>query len=195
MVSTGVNSIDSVSRTVDFTATGGRAIRIGNALYGNATTPLRVDSNGYITLSSTTNTASNDTKPSTGGPNGTLAIFWDDLAANATTAGPSGIYWQQFDPNPLASGDEYTLISWENWRRWASATGSITSSLNFQIKVIEATGDVEYHYGSMTSSNGTYSNGTEATVWLESLDGTMALPVSVNQPNIQSNTAYRFTAL
>ena len=196
MISTGtVNSIDTVSKTVDFTATGGRAIRIGQAVYGNATTPLRVDSNGYITLSSTSNTGSNDTKPSTSGPNGTLAIFWDDLAANTTTNGPSGVYWQQFDPNPLASGDEYTLISWENWRRWASSTGTITSSLNFQIKVIEATGDVEYHYGSMTSSNGTYSNGTEATVWLESLDGTTALPVSVNQPNIQSNTAYRFTAL
>ena len=195
MVSTGINSIDSVSRTVDFTANGGRAVRIGQEIYGDATRPLRVDSNGYITLSSTTNTASNDTRPSTSGPNGTLAIFWDDLAGNDPGTGASGVYWQQFDPDPLASGDEYTLISWENWRRWASSTGTSTSSLNFQIKILEGTGDIEYHYGTMTASTVANANGANATVWLESLDGTIALPVSVNQPNIQPNTGYRFTAL
>ena len=195
MVSASINNIDSVSRTVDFTARGGRAVRIGRETYGNATRPLRVDSNGYITLSSTTSTANNDTIPSTSGPNGTLAIFWDDLAGNDPSTGASGVYSQQFDPDPLTSGDEYTLISWENWRRRASAAGTSTSGLDFQIKILEATGDVEYHYGTMTASVVENANGANATVWLESLDGTRALPVSVNQPNIQPNTGYRFTAL
>ena len=192
LVSTGTNnSIDTVSRTVDFTAAGGREVRIGRAVYGNAANPLRVDSNGYITLSSTSNTGGNHSTPTTSGPNGTLAIFWDDLAANATTLGPSAVYWQQFDQDGTpASGDEYTLISWENWKAFGS-----DGSLNFQIKIIEATGSVEYHYGSMTSATAIYANGTNATVWFESLDGRAALPVSVNQPNIQPNTGYRFTAL
>jgi hypothetical protein len=191
LISTGDNTPTTFNAGVDFTKTpGGRAVKIGNAMYGNATSLLRVDANGYIVLNGTSSTGANGTTPSTS-IKGALAIFWADLAANATTDGPSAVYWQQFDPDGMpGSGDEYTLVSWENWKR---ASTTVSSSLNFQIKILEGTGDVEFQYGNMTSSNGTYSNGTDATVWVESMDGNGALPISVKQPNILANTGYHFT--
>lgn len=189
MQTTGNNSIDSVVVPLDFTASGGHAVKIGGTLYGNATNKLYVSSNGWVSLVSTTSSnGSNGSNPSTGAPNGTLAVFWDDLAANATQ---SGVYWQQFDPDSTpASGDEYTLISWENWKTWSSST---TSELNFQIRIDEATGAVEYHYGTMTSSDPNYSNGDRATVWLESLDGRTAAKVLANQSLLKPNSGWRFT--
>jgi hypothetical protein len=194
LISTGSNSIDAVNKGVDFTAAPnlGHAVNIGGTVYGSATKPLQVDSNGFISLSSSSSSNSNSSSiPSTVVPNGVLAIFWEDLAGNATTGGPSGVFWKQFDPDGVpASGDEYTLVSWENWKSWYATT----SSLNFQIKILEATGSVEFQYGSMSANPVGYANGaTNTTVWLESLDGKLALPISYNAATIQSNTGYRFT--
>jgi hypothetical protein len=200
LLSTGAscnNCVDNVDVALDFSRTTpvGRAVKIGNTLYGTTANPLHVDSNGYVSLSTTTSTGTNAVLPSTTNPNGEFAVWWDDLAANPLTN--SGVYWKQFDPDGVAnSGDEYTLISWENWKR-SSTTD--TSNLNFQMKILEATGSVEFHYGSMTSSMTYYYNGAEATVWVESIDGTMALPVSTNPWSINqagmipANTGYRFT--
>ena len=190
--STTLGAQDDVHKGIDFTATGGRAVTIRGATVGNATQNLWVSSNGWISLSTQTSSyLGNPVRPETGAPNNLFAIFWDDLEGNAgTTANPSGVYWQQFDPDGTpSSGDEYTLISWENWARNAQ-----TASLNFQIKIEEATGFVEFHYGSMTAGDMAYANGLNASAWMETADGTTALAIGANQAGfIQSNTAYRFT--
>src|SRR5262249_34638920 len=151
------------------------------------------DVNGYISLVSNADTGVNQSVPATTTPNGELAVFWDDLAGNAFVTGvdpKSAVCVQQFNPDGIVgNADDYTLISWENLRH----NGSPNSAVNFQIKFYETTGNFEYQYGSMTSDNGTFSNGAEATVWFEALDGTNALSVSVNKPVISSATGYRFT--
>jgi hypothetical protein len=119
-----------------------------------------------------------------------MAVYWDDLAGNAgTPAVPSGVYWQQFDPDGTpGTGDEYTLISWENLTSYYT-----TGSLNFQVKFLEGSGSVEYHYGTITQASSSYANGLSATAWLESVDGLLALPISVNSALLTSNNGYRFT--
>ena len=58
------------------------------------------------------------------------------------------------------------------------------------------TGVIEFHYGTMTSGNvtatGFRANGNTATIWLEQKSGAAALPIGINQPVIEPNTAYRF---
>ena len=194
--STSVNQHDTANRQLNFVAAGGRAVKIGDAFWGDATQPLSVCSNGWVALGSTTNcSSSGDANPSTSAPNSILALFWDDLSGNAgTTATPSGVYWQQFDPDATPdSGDEYTLISFENWRRWASSTSGNNSNLNFQLKILEATGEVEFHYGTMQSTLASHSNGSDAAAWLESADGTTAVAIGSNELWVRENSAWRFT--
>jgi hypothetical protein len=118
---------------------------------------------------------------------GAIAPFWDDLIGNASN---SKVLWQQFDPDGVAnSGDEYTLVSWENWRR-----NTQTTSLNFQVKFFEASGDLEFNYGVMTGA-AVWLNGSQATVWLEDPTGTEALAVSTHTANtITANSGFHFTA-
>jgi hypothetical protein len=124
--------------------------------------------------------------PSSTIPVGAIAPFWDTLTGNAAN---SKVAWQQFDPDGVAnSGDEYTLISWENWNR-----SGYTCSLNFQVKFMEATGDIEFHYGAMTGPVD-FTSGKYAGAWIERQNGTAALAISSRTPNsIQPNTGYHFT--
>ena len=193
--STTLNGQDTVTRQIDFVAAGGRAVKIGGALWGTAAQPLSVSSNGWVALGNTTSSSSTaGATPVTGVPNGLLALFWDDLSGNlGTAANPSGVYWKQFDPDATPnSGDEYTLISWENWRRY-SGSASTTSNLNFQVKILEATGDLEVHYGTMQSSTAGHSNGTDAASWLESADGSWALTIGSNELWVQQNAGWKYT--
>jgi hypothetical protein len=192
--STGASCVDCVdsynsSVVINSSPYNGRAVKVGNTLYGTSTNRLYVDSNGWIGLVATPGSADiSKTLPSGGYPLGDLAVWWDDLEANPVTN--SAVYIQQFDPNGIPnSGDEYTLISWENWRR-KNAAGS---NLNFQIKFLEGSGNMEFHYGTMTSTDPQFSNGANATIWMESTDGKNALPASVHQPNMLSNSGFRWT--
>jgi hypothetical protein len=117
---------------------------------------------------------------------GSIAPFWDDLVGNGSN---SKVVWQQSDPDGVAnSGDEYTLISWENWARVQQ-----TTSLNFQVRFMEASGDIEFHYGSMTGP-ADYTSGKNATAWIERSTGNSAMAISTKTANsIQPNTGYRFS--
>ncbi len=181
----GSSSTDSATGTITLT----RPVN----LLGVTLTQLHVSSNGFVSALALSNSATaNKSVPSASTtPVGVLAPYWDDLVGNSTN---SKVMWQQFDPdNTPASGDEYTIVSWENWKRYDS---SGTGSLDFQVKLYEATGDVEFHYGTMTASNAGYASGSEATAWFEAPDGKSALAIVINQAGvIQPNSGYRFTAL
>ena len=195
--STTLNGHDDVTVPVNFVAAGGRAVKVGGSLWGTTAQPVSVSSNGWVALGNVTSTSSSGTtNPGTSDPNGLLALFWDNLSGNVgTTANPSGVYWQQFDPDATPnSGDEYTLISWENWRRYSSSA-TTTSNLNFQVKILEATGDLEVHYGTMQSSSVGYWNGTDAASWLESADGTWALTIGSNDLWVKQNAGWKYTYL
>jgi hypothetical protein len=146
-----------------------------------------VSSNGWLVFKSTTSSAgSNRTKPDTAATNaGTVAPFWDDLAARAG----GGTYVRRIaagaDPsNPIA----HWIVQWTHFTFWTT-----TDDLNFQVKFFD-NGVIEYHYATMTSgSSSNYASGNGATVWLENTAGNTALVSSINQPKVVPNSALRFT--
>jgi hypothetical protein len=160
------------------------------ALFGQARPNLWVSSNGFVTfVAATSSHATNDTSVGTALPNGVIAPFWGDLQGQTG----AGVRWQQFDPDGApGSGDEYTLVSWENWKIYGT-----TSTLNFQIRFNEGPGDIEYHYGAMTSADtgGNLARGSGATTWLENGAGTAARVYNVNSatnPGITPFTGLRY---
>ncbi|MBK7864520.1 MAG: hypothetical protein IPJ65_39155 [Archangiaceae bacterium] len=159
--------------------------------FGAMSTSLTVSSNGVLsTIPFTASTATNKSAASTSLPVGTIAPFWDDLTATPGTG--VGCYWQAKDPDGTpASGDEYTIVSWEGYKTVSSATGL----LNFQVKFF-ANGNIEYHYGAMNpGTTGAAHQGSGATTWLEDPTGKSALAVNVNSltPGIAPSSAWRFT--
>ena len=65
--------------------------------------------------------------------------------------------------------------------------------MTFEVKLFD-NGIIEFHYATMVSgSSSNWANGGGATRWIENPAGTQAMPISVNEPTVQPNTAFRFT--
>ncbi len=168
---------------VTFTATGFDAEDEGIATlplspfryFGMTFSSVGISTNGFITFNAiTTAGLSNKSSPSSSEPRGTLAVFWDDLdTLNGSVF--------------IARRGNRTVIQWSHANPYLSPS----SDINFEIKLFDD-GTVEYHYGEMIGT-GTDVRGNSATVWLENPAGTTALPISINQPLIAPQTAYRFT--
>jgi len=127
-----------------------------------------------LTASLTTNAV----KPTIAAPNGSLAVFWDDLVKL-----PTGKLL-------IARKPAYTVVSWQNFRFSFPSGGD----LSFQLKLFDS-GVIEFHYGTMTPTPTalTRSTGLSATTWIEQLNGEAALPININVADvIFPNTGYRF---
>ncbi len=172
-------------------------------LFGTPASSLWVSSNGWlagraIACASPTNCFNGNLALPTAGtePYGLIAPFWDDLAATTPAGGTAGsVLVLQKDPDGTPnSNDEYTIVSWEGFR--LATTGMDTSNLNFQAKLF-ANGNIEFHYGAMTSSASAVTpRGSGATTWLELPGGRAAVKVNVNSstsPGIDPNTGLKFT--
>ncbi|MBE2248123.1 MAG: lamin tail domain-containing protein [Myxococcus sp.] len=148
--------------------------------FGQSYSTLRVVSNGWASVVPTTVTAfSNKTRPTTSAPFGTIAPFWDDLADNPTIP-DSNIY--------AARLPGVTIIEWFRVEQLGEG-----DDMTFEVKLFD-NGVIEFHYATMLSgSTANVANGNSATRWIENPEGTQALPISVNQPTVMPNTAFRFT--
>lgn len=136
-------------------------------------TQFSVNLNGTIDFSSSTSDGNNGgTGPY--GPNYNnvfstagktmlaLAPLYDDLwtAGSGTTPVASSIFYQTSGMAP----NRVLTIEWENFDKWNSSTGS----LNFQIKIYETSGTIEFLYGTMSAGSAAYAytcgiNGTWAS--------------------------------
>ncbi|MFT3837462.1 MAG: lamin tail domain-containing protein [Myxococcaceae bacterium] len=159
-------------------------------VHGKQVTQLYVGTNGWITATSTTSSvASNRSTPSTSAPNGSIAPFWDDLVGTLNPG--SGMYWQQFDPDMTpATGDEFTIISWEQWKTYFG-----TTQINFQVKLGPHSA-IEYDFGNMSDAGTQEDQGISATTWLEHPSGKAAMKINVNSataPGIQPHTGFVYT--
>lgn len=158
--------------------------------YGASVPTIYVSTNGWITTTSTTVTgAAAKTTPSTTAPVGSIAPWWYDHAMTLGTG--NGIFRQVKDPDGTpANGDEYTIISWENFY----FSGFTAHRINFQVKFF-ANGNIEYHYGSLSSPGRDFEKGSFGTVWLEDRTGRGAIAASLfsTTPGISSTTAFRYT--
>ncbi len=161
--------------------------------YGGATyTQARLNTNGYLSLdvATSTNSSTNSTLPSTANDHVHFAPFWDDLHAKST----GQAYW---DVQSDASGT-FLVVQWKNFQ-FASNTAAIPGDLNFEI-ILRADGNVEYRYGTMTSSGATATtdqaraDGSSATIGLQAFDGSRGTLISFNTayPGGASNRAVSF---
>lgn len=150
--------------------------------FGQTYTAARIVSNGWLSFVPTTSsTFSNKTVPTTSEPFGTIAPFWDDLANNLNLpVTTSNVFWLR------RAG--HTVVQWNKVEHLGG-----NDQLSFEVKLFD-NGVIEFHYGPMTSgSTSNYGNGNTATRWIENPDGTQALAISVNQPVVLPDTAFRFT--
>ncbi len=149
--------------------------------FGASTSSLWISTNGFVTTAAQTQvgTTNRATPSSTSAPVGAIAPFWDDLDEDGLPGA------QIF----FARRSGYSIVQWHRYSHWLAG-----DDLNFQIKLMDS-GVIEFHYATMSSgSTSNYGTGTSATAWIERPSGTAAaLPVSVNQPSISPNTAWRFT--
>lgn len=88
-----------------------------------------------------------------------LAPLYDDLwtAGSGTAPVATSIFFQTSGTAP----NRVLTIEWQNFDKWNSSTGS----LNFQVKIYETTGVIEFLYGNMTagSTAHTYTCGINGT--------------------------------
>ncbi|MBL8934567.1 MAG: lamin tail domain-containing protein [Archangium sp.] len=150
--------------------------------FGNSVNQVTVGSNGWIVpglMAVTTNDLySNKALPAASQPIPSIAPFWDDLRALPTSRAGSGVF--------ATTNPRVTIIEWKDVEVFVAA-----NSLTFQVKLFPS-GVVEFHYGQL-SGTAASTLGVGATRWIENPDGTAALAISVNEPTVQPNTAFRFT--
>jgi hypothetical protein len=163
-------------------------------LFGTPTNVLTVSSNGWLypyAYSGTSAGPSNKPRPDSNAPasGGILAPFWDDL--EWTGRANAGVYTKRYEAGQSAvDARAHRIIQWKNVSRWSIASNN--DFINFEVKLFDS-GDVEYHYGTMTSgSSPDYAGGTSATVWLENPAGSEALTYSIDTSRIGSHTGLRF---
>lgn len=143
---------------------------------GTRYTQFSVSTNGFMDFSSSTSNGNSNgaygydnTKFSNTTPTGlALAPMYDDLTAQggSEALGNSIKY--------LTSGDAPNRVLTVEWINIA-VYSNVTPSLNFQVKLYETTGVIEFVYGTMTggSANYTYTSGINA--------GTISNPITSAQ--------------
>lgn len=181
---------------VDISTTGTRILASASEYTGIGTFPLarpftyfgqsfssfNISMVGFITFGPALTAAydtTNDTTPATSAPNGVVAVFWDQIVRNT-----GGSLYMREDP-------DRTIISWNDFRIYAT-----TSSMWFQVHLL-SNGAIEFHYQDQTSTTQSTRDsmtGSSATSWLESPDGSVAVPLNINRlGGTLPNTSFRFT--
>ncbi len=145
--------------------------------YGNTYSALYISTNGYISFGSGYSTYSNQNIPSTSSPNNIIAPFWDDL----NPANTGDIFYQTVGLSP----NRIFVVEWRNVTHYPSGT-----DYSFEIQLEESTSTIRFLYGSM---NGSYADGSSATIGIENSMGTVAVKHSYNQASsVSSNSVIEF---
>lgn len=184
-----LSSLDDSVGTIDVTAAPVTA-------FGASTNTITASSNGWMVPKaySGDSNLSNKVSPNSTAPDvgGVMAIFWDDLRFLSARPG-SNLFSQRLaaneDPNEPRA---HWIVQWNKIEAYTN-----NDEMSFEVKLFD-TGDIEYHYGTMTSgSSSNRANANAATVWLEAPESAAAraLVYSVNTASITSNMALRFTRI
>ncbi|MFZ5443480.1 MAG: hypothetical protein ACOZQL_25965, partial [Myxococcota bacterium] len=148
--------------------------------------------NGFAQLhasanSPTSNAFQGAAMPNANPPNAVVAPLWTDLAP----AGP------QTHLRVLTTGLPPARTFVIEWMEFAFLGGGIgPERLRFQIKLLETTNVIEFHYCSMQLNNGDPNRltGSTSTVGVENASGTDAVQHSFRTPNtIAAGAGLRFT--
>jgi hypothetical protein len=153
---------------------------------GDTTSHFSATSNGFMQLwtsstGSPSTTFTNGSLPSTATPNGVIAPFWDDLSPNTG----ADIYTATLG----SAGSQRFVVEWRDWSRYEG-----TEELTFQAHLLEATGEVELHYCTMTPGSDDGYSGSSATIGLENIAGTNGVQISRNTTGaVMTGTGFSIT--
>lgn len=168
------------------------ALPFAFSYFGAPATHFSVSSNGFVQLfdsatGSGSSSASNDPIPTPGGPDGVVAPFWDDLDLVSTTASKvvSGVFG--------TGTTRHFTVQWEQMEVFGVAGSSVT----FQARFFETTNVIELNACTLTPGTDPFDmdreRGLEATVGLESLDGSEGLQHSYDMPSLTAGQVIRYT--
>jgi uncharacterized protein YjdB len=140
---------------------------------GTGYSQLSACSNGWLSLANSSSSSNtNDASVSWGmsavsGGQGMLMSFWDDLLLSS-----GGAYYLTTG----SPGSQIFTFEWSGYAPWSSAASGI---MNFQVKLYEATGVIEYIYqgGSYSGTTGTIGIANSTTDY-QTLSNTSAAPIS-----------------
>ncbi len=172
----------------DQSVTGVLALPFPMRYFGATVSHYAVSSNGNLQLfpsemATPSSGSANGSLPSTIAPNGTVAVFWDDLepdpAGGVRTAVSGGGSMRRF------------VVEWDGWRPFLETTAT---RLRFQAKLFEGTGVVEFHYCPTSTTATERALGNSATLGLEDPTGMSAALVSLDWPGTtRPGTGWKFT--
>ncbi|MEV6107969.1 S8 family serine peptidase [Streptomyces sp. NPDC051940] len=147
------------------------------ALYGRTYRTATATTEGVLAFGTSSTSSSNVSLPSTGTPNGALYPFWDNMSVDAS----AGVYWSQRGTAPHRE----VVVEWRNAVFSLASTQRVTFSV-----VIGEDGTYSYHYKDI--GEGSYENGSAATIGTENATGTDALLYSYNQPAVKDGMSISF---
>ncbi|BAY61023.1 putative outer membrane adhesin [Calothrix brevissima NIES-22] len=169
-------------------------INLGGAsfnFYGNTYNSLFASSNGLITFGTgETGFFNTDLSSGLGGltneiRQAAIAVFWDDLSTQGTTANQV-LYRIQ---------DNQLIVEWkEVFIRGSGSGNPITFQAILQLNTGLARGNITFNYVDLDAGNVSYNNGASATVGIKNATGSIGSPVLVSlnngsNPNVRSGQA------
>jgi hypothetical protein len=153
--------------------------------FGTDYDQFQISSNGYVAFSEDRATSfSNTDLPNPRDPNGTVAVFWDDLSPQ-----DGGSIWMR---TVGAAPNRKVVVAWLGVPRFKEHFEG-----TFEVIFEEGTNDIVFQYLDLNFNDPTYDFGASATVGLENSDGTVGIEFSVNDElpeQYLGETAIRFTS-
>ena len=147
--------------------------------FGTSYTQFYLSTNGQVLLGAGSSTFSNARIPDPAQPNGFIAPFWDDLVSS-----PGTMYYQLLGTAP----QRRLVIEWSNAGRYG-----VSGALTFEVVLCEGSNDILMQYNAL---DGDYSEGSAATVGIESQTGTEGVEYEYNGVGpgypLHANLAIRF---
>ncbi|WP_434686317.1 filamentous hemagglutinin N-terminal domain-containing protein [Pseudanabaena minima] len=136
--------------------------------FGTNYTNVYVSSNGFITVlpAQSSGCCSGQALPSTGGPNGVIAAWWEDFNV------PQGNIRYQ----TLGTSGSQTFIT-----QYTNVPHFLGVPVTWQIKLFEGSNNIEVHYPNAVSDGGTHSAGIEnqtGTIGNQFYRGTAGIPAN-----------------
>lgn len=128
--------------------------------FGTMTSPsvmLYPSTNGLLGVDESSSSYSNDVLPSSASPNSFIAPMWDDLQI---VSGVSAVYYQIQG----STGSRVIVVEWYNIATLASSTETLT----MQVRIYEASGNIEIYYGNRATASG-----WAGTIGVENYDGSV----------------------
>jgi hypothetical protein len=162
---------------------------------GNTYSQARLNTNGWLSLNlsgADASSSDNTTLFNTSTPSTALAPWWDDLQADASTT-----------ISYLTEGMTPSRVFIAEWKNILSFSSGATTRLNFQVKLYETSGIIEFCYGSL--AGGTHNESESASIgikdatggqgnYIEATQNTTYIALAVLKSNIDwPEVNYRFT--